>query len=287
MPEPSNSRQNVLILVALLFLQLLLMSGSVKGSDGAVLLESWFMRVSSPVVSLSSAIGGGVSGLITGTGELFGARARNAELERELASMREELSRAREATLENARLKQMLGMRDDMNSRSIGARVVARSFTDEVALIVVSRGSDDGVEQDMPVVAHDCAVGRVVGVAPGHAKIRLLIDPNSGVGAVVQRRSRPKGIVFGNMKKGLDLRYVPGYHDVEVGDLVVTSGADGVFPHGFALGNIEEITTDPGGDLTMRLIPSLKYKDLEEVLILLEHQSGGLVPPWPDEGEQQ
>jgi rod shape-determining protein MreC len=287
MPESSNTRQNVLMFVALLFLQLLLMSASVKGSDGAVLLESWYMRLSSPVVSLASAIGDGISGLVSGTGELFGARSRNAELERQLAEMREELSRSREAVFENSRLKQMLNMREALNVKSIGASVVARSFTDEVALIVVSRGADDGVEQDMPVVAHDCAVGRVVGVAPGHAKIRLLIDPNSGVGAVVQRRSRPKGIVFGNMKQGLDLEYVPGYFEVDVGDLVVTSGADGVFPRGFGLGNIEEIKTDTNGNRTMRLIPSLRYKSLEEVLILLEHQSGGLVPPWPDEGEPQ
>jgi rod shape-determining protein MreC len=286
MPEPSNSRQNVMILGALLFLQLLLMSGSVKGADGSVLLESWFIRFSAPVVGLARAVGGGFDGLVSDAGELLGAHSRNAALGQELAEVREELRRSREASLENVRLKQMLGMREELNVRSIGAGVVAHSQTNKVELIVISRGSNDGVTHDLPVVAHGCAVGRIVAVAPGHAKVRLLTDPNSGVGAVVQRKSRPKGIVVGKGRDGLDLLYVPGYSEVDIGDLVVTSGLDGIFPSGFALGSVEEIKPDPDGSRTMRLIPALKYGALEEVLILLEPQSGGLVPPWPDEDEQ-
>jgi rod shape-determining protein MreC len=238
------------------------------------------------MVGLARAVGGGVGGMVSGAGELFDARSRNAALEQELSEMREELRRSREASLENVRLKQMLGMREELNARAIGAGVVAHSQTNKVELLVVSRGRRDGVKQDLPVVAHGCAVGRVVMVAPGHAKVRLLTDPNSGVGAVVQNKSRPKGIAVGKGREGLDLLYVPGYSEVELGDLVVTSGLDGIFPRGFALGNVEEINRDPDGSRTMRLIPALKYGALEEVLILLDPQSGGLVPPWPDEEEQ-
>jgi rod shape-determining protein MreC len=287
MPEPSNTRQNVMILATLLFLQLLLMSGSVKGADGSVLLESWFIRFSSPVVALARGIGGGISGLVSGARELVDARGRNALLEQELSEMREELRRSREATLENVRLRQMLGMREALNVRSIGAAVVGHSTANNVELIVVSAGTDEGVTKDLPVVAHGCAVGRVVAVTPGHSKIQLLTDPNSGVGAVVHRNERPMGIVVGKGDEGLDLLYVPGYSDVAIGDLVVTSGLDGLFPKGFGLGNIEEIKSEPDASRTMRLNPALDYRALEEVLILLEPHSGGLVPPWPGEEKEQ
>jgi rod shape-determining protein MreC len=286
MPVPGNSRQNVTILVALLFMQLLLMSGSVKGADGSLLLESWFIRLSAPVVSFARAVGGGIGSLISGAGELFAAHTKNAALEQELSELREELRKSREASLENVRLRQMLGMREELSVRSIGAAVVAHSLTNKVELIVVSRGSEDGIRHDLPVVAHGCAVGRVVAVTPGHAKVRLLTDPNSGVGAVVRRKGRPKGIVVGKGRGELELLYVPGYSEVGIGDFVVTSGLDGIFPRGFGLGNIEEIRPDPDGSRTMRLIPALNYAALEEVLILLEPQSGGLVPPWPHEDEQ-
>ena len=95
------------------------------------------------------------------------------------------------------------------------------------------------------------------------------------------------GIVVGKGDDGLDLLYVPGYSDVDIGDLVVTSGLDGLFPKGFSLGNIEEIKSEPDASRTMRLNPALDYTALEEVLILLEPHGGGLVPPWPGEEEEQ
>ncbi len=282
MPAPSNSRHNVLLLVALLFLQLLLMSGSVKGSDGSTLLESWSIRLSSPAVGLARVVGGGIGAMASGLKELIGAHSRNAALEEEIEELRAELRRSRECSLENVRLRRLLTMREEMGDGAIGATVVTSRMSGDAEMIVVSRGRDDGVKKDLPVVAWGGAVGRVVAVAPGHAKVRLLTDPNSGVGARLQR-NRDHGVVFGRGEDRLDLLYVPGFSDVHRGDLVVTSGMDGIFPRGFAIGRVEAIEPEMDGGLKISLEPEVDYGSLEEVLILLEPQSGGLLQPWQGE----
>lgn len=279
MPAPSNTRQNVLLLVVLLFVQLLLMSGSVKGSDGSTLLESWSIRLSSPVVGMARAVGGGIGGMASAVRELIGAHARNASLEAEVEQLRSELRRSRESSAENVRLRRLLGMREDMGASSIGATVVTSRMSRDAEMIVVSRGSGDGVRQDLPVVAWGGAVGRVVAVAAGHSKVRLLTDPNSGVGALLQR-NRDHGVVFGQGDNELDLLYVPGFSDVGRGDRVVTSGMDGIFPRGFGIGKVQTIEALPDGGLKISLEPEVDYSSLEEVLILLEPPSGGLLPPW-------
>jgi rod shape-determining protein MreC len=282
MPAPSNTRQNVLLLVVLLFLQLLLMSGSVKGSDGSTLLESWSIRLSSPVVGLARAVGGGIGGMASAVKDLIGAHSRNEALEKEIAELRSELRRSRESSLENVRLRRLLGMREELGAGSIGATVVTSRLSDDAEMIVISRGSADGVKPDLPVVAWGGAVGRIVAVAAGHSKVRLLTDPNSGVGALVQR-NRDHGVVVGQGDNELDLLYLPGFSDVGRGDRVVTSGMDGIFPRGFGIGKVETIEPLPDGGLKISLEPEVDYSSLEEVLILLEPPTGGLLQPWQGE----
>jgi rod shape-determining protein MreC len=279
MPAPSNTRQNVLLLVALLFVQLLLMSGSVKGTDGSTLLESWSIRLSSPVVALARAVGGGISGMASGIMDLLGAHSRNAALEAEIGELRAELRRARESSQENVRLRRLLGMREELGASAIAATVVTGKRSGDAEMIVISRGRDDGVAKDLPVVAWGGAVGRVVAVAEGHCKVRLLTDPNSGVGALLQR-NREHGVVFGRGDDRLDLLYVPGFSDVGRGDRVVTSGMDGIFPRGFGIGQVETIEPQADGGLKIGLEPEVDYGSLEEVLILLEPPNGGLLAPW-------
>lgn len=272
----STTRQNAIILVALLFVQLVLMSGGLSTAEGATLLESWMLRLSAPLVAAARMVGGGFSALGGGAGNLIHAHSRNAALQAEVQTLRSEAQRMREAALENARLRRLLGMREDLVPRSVAASVVTAALTGQTKMIVVDRGSADGVSTDLPVVSWGGAVGRVVSVGAGHAKVQLLTDPNSGVGAIVQR-SRAQGIVVGHGSRRLDLLYVPRFSDVAHGDRVVTSGLDGIFPRGMGIGEVVRIEQDPDGSLTVGLKPELEYATLEEVLILLEPPEGGLL----------
>jgi len=280
----TSTRQNAIILVALLFFQLLLMSGGLRTTEGATLLESWVIRLSSPLVAVARMVGGGFNALGGGAGNLIHAHSRNAALQAEVERLRSERQRLQEAALENARLRELLGMREGLVPDSVAATVVTAALTSQTKMIVVDRGSADGVRTDLPVVSWGGAVGRVVSVGAGHAKVQLLTDPNSGVGAIVQR-SRAQGIVVGHGSRRLDMLYVPRFSDVAHGDRVVTSGLDGIFPRGLGIGEVVRIAQLPDGSLTVEMKPELKYGELEEVLILLEPSAGDMLAG-PEAGEE-
>lgn len=260
-------RRNALLLVALLFLQLLLMSGSVRDGAGSSLLNRIVMRIGGPVVGLSHTVGGGASGMVARVRDLGTAREENQRLRAEVVELRFERDRHREDAIENERLRRLLLMKEHIAPRSVGARVVTASLSDQEHVIVVDRGSDDGIEPDQPVIAWGGAVGRVVFVDNGYAKVRLITDPNSGVAGIVQR-SRQEGMVLGRGKGVLEMVYVPSFADVALGDRIVTSGIDGVFPKGIGIGEVQ--ASEPAGIARAIVVePEVQFPRLEEVLILV------------------
>jgi len=278
MPAMSATRTNALLLVTLLFGQLLLISGSVQHARASTVLRNWISGITGPVVSGAGSVGGAVSGTIGGTADLVDSHQRNRELERELGQLRDELRVARQAASENARLRLLLSMRENLVPRSIGASVVTSHLTGQEMLIVLDRGERQGVRVDLPVVAWGGAVGRVVEVDASHSLVRLLTDPNSGVAGVVQG-SDAQGMVVGQGTDMLELLYIPRFSGVIHGDRVVTSGLDGIFPRGFGVGEVVEIQEMPDGSQTIRLRPELDYREIAEVLILLEPAGGELLAP--------
>jgi rod shape-determining protein MreC len=278
MSAMSTTRSNALLLVALLFGQLLLIAGSVQQAEVPTVLRNWIATATAPIVSVAGAFGGSTSGLFEGTTGLVEAHRRNRELEREVEHLRDELRVARQATSENTRLRRLLSMHDDLAPRSIGASVVTSHLTGQGMLVVLDRGERQGVRVDLPVVAWGGAVGRVVEVEAGHSLVRLLTDPNSGVAGIVQG-SEAQGMVVGQGGDMLELLYIPRFSGVVHGDSVVTSGLEGIFPRGFSIGEVVEIQELPDGSQTIRLRPAVDYRELTEVLILLEPAGGDLLPP--------
>lgn len=277
MSAKSTGRQNMTILVVLLSTQLFLMSGSVRGANGAAMLERALMRVSSPVVRLAELAGGAVGGSARTLRELLIARARNQVLEANARRMAGELRYYREAERENRRLRRMLDMQEMLAPRSIVASVVISSTRGPSRMIVVDRGTRVGVRKDQPVVAWGGAVGRVITADAAYSKVLLLTDPSSGVAGVFQH-SRAQGIIFGTDGLGLEMRFVPRFSDVSHGDRVVTSGLAGIFPRGIGVGRVTSIRQAADGTQTIELAPELDYGSLEEVLIVLETAEGGPLP---------
>jgi rod shape-determining protein MreC len=275
----SKTRQNALLLVVLLFAQLLLMTGSVRRTSGATQLESWTMTLTSPLVSIANVVGGGVDGLLDGVADLVVAHGRNARLERDNRSLRSELRRTREAGGENDRLRRLLLMREALAPKAIGAAVVISRHNSTERMLVLDRGSDDGVKVDLAVVAWGGAVGRVIEVGKSHAKVRLLTDPNSGIAGIVQR-SRAQGMVQGGGSDTLKFVFVSRLEDVVHGDRTVASGAVGIFPRGFGIGRVSSIEEKPDGRREIELVPEIDYRNVQEVLVLLEPEGGDwLLPP--------
>lgn len=269
MTGSTSTRINVVLLVALLFGQLLLMAGSLRGSAVTAAVEEGARRGSGPLLSVASTVGRSVSGAFGVFRAVGVARREVSELRQEISRLEMELDRHREAALENRRLRALLGMRQDLAPRSVGASVVAAALTGQSRVLVVDVGSASSVTVDLAAVGWGGAVGRVIAVGRDHAKVRVLTDPWSRVAGVVQR-SRVEGIVVGRGDALLEMAYVPRYADVAVGDRVVTSGLDGVFPRGFGIGRVASVRDTSGVTKAVEIVPDVEFGALEEMLILLD-----------------
>ncbi|HEX4825213.1 MAG TPA: rod shape-determining protein MreC [Candidatus Polarisedimenticolaceae bacterium] len=269
MAAVSPVRANALLLGVMGFAQLLLMAASVRQSVVAGAVSGATGSAGRPAVAAERSLSGTLVAVVHFFGDLNSEEIANAALKREVTRLSGELTHGRAQAEENERLRRLLGMKDDLVPKSIGASVVTAQIGGQSRVIVIDRGSTAGVRPDMAVVAWGGAVGRVVSVDREYARVRLLSDPSSGVSGIVAR-SRAEGIVAGRGGDALEMLYVPKYADVLVGDRVVTSGLDGVFPRGLGIGRITVVGDPIGASKSIRLEPEVADRAVEEVLVLTE-----------------
>jgi rod shape-determining protein MreC len=120
----------------------------------------------------------------------------------------------------------------------------------------------------MSVIAPAGVVGRLVVPSVRSAKVQLLIDRNAAAGAIVER-TRAQGVVVGVGNDRLRLEYVSEVSDVVVGDVVVTSGIDGIYPKGFIIGRVESVERAGGSYKQITIKPAVDFSSLEEVLVVM------------------
>jgi rod shape-determining protein MreC len=195
-------------------------------------------------------------------------RAENESLREQLASAEQRLIDYQEAYLENQRLRRLLDFKSTIQAETIPAQVVLHDLTGWFQTLMVDKGFRDQIASDMAVVNDEGVVGRILDVSDRYARILLLTDPGSSIDAIIQR-NRVRGIVTGKDANTCFLKYVRGNLDVQVGDLITTSGKDGVFPKGLRLGTVTAVYKDPL-DLFQRIEvkPLVRLSALEELLII-------------------
>ena len=284
MAAVSPARANALLLGVMTFAQLLLMAASVRGSMAASAVAAVVGAASRPAVAPERSVSGILLDVMRFFRDVHADEIENVKLKLEVTRLSGELDRTRELAQENTRLRRLLGMHEDLAPKSIGASVVTARLAGQSRVILVDRGTADGVRPDVAVVAWGGAVGRVVSVEKGFARVRLLSDPNSGASGVIAR-SRAEGMIVGRGGEPMEMIYVPKYADVVVGDRVITSGLDGVFPRGFGLGRVTVVGEPVGASKSIRLEPEVDDRAVEDVLILLEPSGTKLLAP--DESEDR
>ncbi len=195
------------------------------------------------------------------------ARRLSSEVNR-LAMDRMELQAVR---AENERLRRLLGFAPGVaEGPLVGARVIGVQFDPKgLQLLTVDRGSDQGLQRMMPVVAAQGVVGRIHSVLPGSADVLVLTDRNSSV-AVRVARSRARANVRGSGDPTVArLDFALRADDFLEGDLLVTSGTDGVFPPGLPVGRIQGLKKGGQGLYQhAEVLPAADVTKVEEVLIL-------------------
>jgi rod shape-determining protein MreC len=261
-------------LVLLLFANLVIMA--LDGRDNVS--KQRFFRVAvqaiaSPVQSVSSKAGGASTGLIRKMINFSSTAEENEVLKQRLAETELELRNARQAVVENDRLKGLLNLKEKTGYSQVPARVIARDPSIWFNTVTLNCGSSSGVALNMPVVTAEGIVGRVVAVSPWTAQVMLITDEKAAAGAIVGQLgdSGTLGSVRGLGDKGLvEMRYVSGLQKVEAGDYVLTTGQDGIYPAGLNVGQVVEVklgtATQPH---QIYVKPSARLDQLEEVAVLL------------------
>lgn len=227
----------------------------------------------------------GVSGAAGAAGGLWDAyvglravRAENDDLRRELDTMRLQWQMDRAGAQRVRSLEALLDLRASVRLATVGARIIAGDATPYFRTVTIDRGRRDGIRRDSAVLSAAGVVGRVVG-EPGAraARVQLLIDRRAAAGALIER-TRVTGLVTGSEDdRRLDMAYVSNLGDVEVGDTVVTSGIDGIYPKGFVIGDVTVARRGPGPYRTVHVRPRIRFGDLDEVLVTVSEPP----PPVP------
>ena len=194
-------------------------------------------------------------------------RADADRLRTEVTTLRLRQLQQDELEAENARLRELLQLRERLAVRTIGAEVVAREWTGFTRGLTINRGRASGLERLAPVIVTRGVVGRVVEVRRGSAVVQLLTDPASSVGGVVNR-TRAQGLVEGVAGGRLRLKLAAREEGVAAGDLVSTAGIGGVFPKGLPLGRVVRVHAPIGVFRIADLDPVVDMATVEEVLVL-------------------
>ncbi|MEO7275841.1 MAG: rod shape-determining protein MreC [Vicinamibacterales bacterium] len=267
--QPLRQRTGVLFVLVLVG-HLLLISAQVQSGAGVPVLEAVTFGLFSRVqLALAAVVDVGRNGWGNYVG-LRGARAENEILKRQLADLEVRMQEQRALVARTGQLQQLLDLQQRTSVPTIAAEVIAGNPNPGILSVTVNRGSRDGVTTDMAVISPKGIVGRVVGRPAAHAaRVQLLIDPAAAAAARIER-SRAGGMVAGvDADPPLQLQLVSNLADVIAGDTVVSSGTDGVYPAGFAIGTVEKSERGPGLYRAITVRPVVDFSSIEEVLIVL------------------
>ncbi len=200
---------------------------------------------------------------------LISVSRENDELKRKLAQAENKNSQCREIELSNLRLKEFVKLKDQSPFHLEAAEVIAKDASPWYKTIIINKGIDDGVSDGCPVIVSEGIVGYVLTASSSDAKVILIIDRNSSVDALVQR-TRTRGLAQGNPNGVCRFDYALRKLDVKIGDNVISSGFDGIYPKGLRIGYISKVIRRNAGLFQdVELTPYVDFTKLEEVMVVL------------------
>lgn len=272
MPSEIRQRPGV-ALTAAIVLHVGIISAQVNTARGVPLLESLTFGVFSEVQRLATTSVDGVRTFWTRYLALRDVEAENQQLRGELQDLQVKLQEERALAQRTETLRRLLELRERAGLQTAAAEVIAADANMDFRSIIVDKGASSGLARDMAVISPSGVVGRVILAGPRASKVQLVIDRNAAVGALIER-TRAQGLVLGLGTSTLQMEYVPGTADVKTGDLVVTSGIDGIYPKGFVIGTVDVVDRGPGTFHTITVVPAVDFSRLEEVLVVLTAPPG-------------
>lgn len=240
--------------------------------------EQWTWNAIAPLTSLLAWAKRGTQQIWRHYFFLVDVTKENERLRQEFATLRQRLETFQTLTQENRQLKLLLGLKEQHWPKAIAARVIAFDPRSEFRVVRIDRGSQNGIRSHQPVVTLEGLVGQIGPVFTKDALVLLIVDPASHVDVLVQR-NQLRGLLSGSgwlrhveLKHGYfltHLEYLKKESDLQVGDTLITTGLDRLFPQGILVGTVTTVRRDRSGlFLAADVLPAVDLTKLQHVLVL-------------------
>lgn len=264
--------RNVTILVAVLFAQILGLAVQVKRTSenqSTRLIRVWTTDAITPLERGTVLLHLGIRDLWQDYVNLRGVREENHQLKQQIQQLRIEQTRLSEDAEQAHRLQALLGFKEQFISQTVAAQVIGTSGSEQSRSVYIDKGSRHGLKPDMAVITADGVIGKVLRVFSSSSQVLLINDQTSGVGAILEK-SRLQGVLRGTANGEVVLEKVMSDEPVQIGDRVLTSGGDQIFPKGLVVGTVTKVV--PGSELFLKIQvkPAADLIRLEEVLVVTQ-----------------
>jgi rod shape-determining protein MreC len=266
-----SRHKSLVLLTGVIVLQVLLLAVQIKRDSQGRLIRVWTVGAVSPFERAGASGIGSIRGVWHHYFALRNASFENERLRRENDTLKLQINQLQSKAAEADRLAALLNFRQShQNVPMLGARVIGASADTASQTVYLDRGERDGIHRNMAVITPDGVVGKIAESYGRTSQVLLLTDKDSGIGAMLLE-SRIQSPVGGTGEPLLTMKYVASDDNVNVGEHVVTSGMDRIFPRDLPVGTVAQIK--PGQPFKqIRIRPSANLERLEEVIVLLSLQ---------------
>ncbi len=254
----------------LVLLPILAMNISPKEKDELGTIDRTILMVTSPVQEVINWTVDHTATLFQNYIFLVNLNKNYNELVEENRKLNNVIHNFSEMEQENKRLRSLLDFQKKIEEKTVTAQVIAKDVSLEFKSIRLNKGSKAGIEKGMPVVTHEGVVGKVLRTTTEYSDVITALDDLSAIDSIVQR-SRSHGVFEGAGDLNGILKYVLRTDDIEVGDTVITSGLDQIFPKGMLVGTVTKVVKKSYGiSQEVQVKPSVDFTKLEEVFVLIK-----------------
>jgi rod shape-determining protein MreC len=262
--------RNLIVLVGVLFAQVLGLAVQVRrttDSEPTRLIRVWAVGAVTPLEKALVWTQTSSRNIWHNYFYLRGVRAENRSLKAQIERMSLEQVRISQDADQARRLQALLAFKEQFISQTMAAQVIGSSGSELSRSVYIDKGESDGIKPDMAVITADGIVGKVLRVYGSTALVLLIDDQTSGVGAILDK-ARLQGILRGTPSGEVMLEKVMSDETVPAGELVLTSGGDGIFPKGLLVGRVTKVSQGSELFLNIRVRPAADLSRLEEVLVV-------------------
>ena len=264
-----KKHQSIIIACLLVIISLIILSYSMKQPNKDGFFRRLVLEATAPLADMITVSFKGLNEVWKRYIILVGMEEENRRLKKDNALLTQEIIQYREGYLEGIRLQKLLALQEKVKYPTITARVIDRDQTSIIKTILINKGTSHGLRVDLPVVADQGVVGRIIEASWHASKILLLIDENSNIDALVED-TRIQGILQGAGSSGCSLKYIPKTETVALGNIVISSGLSGLYPKGLLLGVVKNVDkTNSGLFQKIDIASFVDFARLEEVTVIV------------------